>query len=205
MSKSKRKGEKLVKTAIQLSELGGITGDGSKKHARKLKKFNKTSKQHDDTLRKPSRDVLRNPDNYLIGTPIKQVGIVNPLTGQPVQQMTNVPPAQSNTLGNAQPVFNAQAQQAAQGVYGSVDQRQNSVGATPLFQEQQFWKSHEHVEPAGVKKYQHRPEHKEIHNTIKNTSLFQEEKTIPNPAPIVEPAEVEKYEPIPKIKKISRT
>ena len=133
MSKSKRKGEKLVKTAKQLSELGGIAGDGSKKHERKLKKFNKTSKQHGDTLRKTSRDVLRNPDNYLIGTPIKQVGIVNPLTGQPVQQMTNVPPQQANTLGSAQPVFNPQAQQAAQGVYGGVDQRQNAVGAAPLF------------------------------------------------------------------------
>jgi predicted lipid-binding transport protein (Tim44 family) len=43
--------------------------------------------------------------------------------------------APSNTLGNAQPVFNPQTQQAAQGIYGGVDQRQNSVGATPLFQE----------------------------------------------------------------------
>ena len=146
MSKSKRKGEKLVKTAIQLSELGGIAGDGSKKHARKLKKFNKTLKQH-NALRKPSIETLRNPDNYLIGTPVKQVGIVDPLTGQPVQQMTNVPPAQANTLGTAQPVFKPQAQQATQGIYGSIEQRQNSVGATPLFQEQQFWKPHEHVEP----------------------------------------------------------
>lgn len=65
--------------------------------------------------------------------PTKQVGVVDPLTGQPVQQMTNVPPAPSNTLGQAQPVFNQSAQQAAQGVYGGVDQRQNSVGAAPLF------------------------------------------------------------------------
>ena len=64
--------------------------------------------------------------------PTKQVGVVDPLTGQPVQQMTNVPPAPSNTLGQAQPVFN-QTQQAAQGIYGGVDQRQNSVGAAPLF------------------------------------------------------------------------
>ena len=48
-------------------------------------------------------------------------------------EMTNVPPAQANTLGQAQPVFNPQAQQAAQGVYGGIDQRQNSVGAAPLF------------------------------------------------------------------------
>lgn len=148
MSKSKRKGEKLVKTAIQLSQLGGIAGDGSKKHKRKLKKFNKTSKQFGDTLREPSRDGLLNPDNYLIGTPIKQVGVVDPALAtqqqyaqqtpqavqQPAQQMTNVPPQQANTLGNAQPVFNQSVQQAAQGIYGSVDQRQNAVNATPLFQ-----------------------------------------------------------------------
>ena len=66
-------------------------------------------------------------------SPAKQVGIVDPLTGQPAQQMTNVPPAQANTLGTAKPVFNPQAQQAAQGVYGGIDQRQNAVGATPLF------------------------------------------------------------------------
>ena len=46
--------------------------------------------------------------------------------------------APSNTLGNAKPVFNSQAQQAAQGIYGSVDQRQNSVGASPIFQKNQF-------------------------------------------------------------------
>ena len=148
MSKSKRKGEKLVKTAIQLSQLGGIAGDGSKKHKRKLKKFNKTSKQFGDTLREPSRDGLLNPDNYLIGTPIKQVGVVDPALAtqqqyaqqtpqavqQPAQQMTNVPSQQANTLGNAQPVFNQSVQQAAQGIYGSIDQRQNAVNATPLFQ-----------------------------------------------------------------------
>ena len=31
--------------------------------------------------------------------------------------------------------LNQSVQQAAQGIYGGVDQRQNSVGATPLFQE----------------------------------------------------------------------
>ena len=35
--------------------------------------------------------------------------------------------APSNTLGNAKPVFNSQAQQAAQGIYGSVDQRQSAL------------------------------------------------------------------------------
>jgi len=76
---------------------------------------------------------LENARNDQDDSPVKQVGIVDPLTGQPVQQMTNVPPAPSNTLGQAQPVFNQSVQQAAQGVYGGVDQRQNSVGAAPLF------------------------------------------------------------------------
>jgi hypothetical protein len=67
-------------------------------------------------------------------SPAKQVGVVDPLTGQPAQQMTNVPPAQANTLGSAQPVFNPQVQQAAQGIYGNVEQRQNAVNASPLFQ-----------------------------------------------------------------------
>ena len=83
-----------------------------------------------------------NPDYQLIAlltpahygdSPVKQVGIVDPLTGQPVQQMTNVPPAQANTLGTAQPVFKPQAQQAAQGIYGGIEQRQNAVSATPMF------------------------------------------------------------------------
>ena len=42
--------------------------------------------------------------------------------------------APSNTLGNAKPVFNAQTQQAAQGIYGDVNQRQSAVGASALFQ-----------------------------------------------------------------------
>ena len=71
-------------------------------------------------------------------SPAKQVGIVDPLAqqqmvAQPVQQMTNVPPAQANTLGAAQPVFKPQVQQAAQGVYGGIEQRQNSVNASALF------------------------------------------------------------------------
>ena len=70
--------------------------------------------------------------------PTKQVGLVDPLTGAATQQMTNVPPQQANTLGNAQPVFNQGAQQAAQGIWGGLDQRQNSVGATPLFQTNQL-------------------------------------------------------------------
>ena len=47
-----------------------------------------------------------------------------------------IAPAQpSNTLGAAQPVFKPQVQQAAQGIYGGIEQRQNVVNASPLFQE----------------------------------------------------------------------
>ena len=69
-------------------------------------------------------------------SPNKQVGAIDPVTGLPAQQMTNVPPAPSNTLGQAQPVFNQQTQQNAQGIYGGVDQRQNSIGAPLLFNDQ---------------------------------------------------------------------
>ena len=81
---------------------------------------------------------LENARNDQDNSPAKQVGIVDPLAqqqmvAQPAQQMTNIPPQQANTLGQAQPVFNQGVQQAAQGVYGGIDQRQNSVGAAPLF------------------------------------------------------------------------
>ena len=66
--------------------------------------------------------------------PTKQIGLVDPLTGEPTQQMTNVPPQQANTLGSAQPVFNPQAQQVAQGLYGGIDQRQ--YGAPLMFSDQ---------------------------------------------------------------------
>jgi len=59
--------------------------------------------------------------------------MIDPMTGMPMQQ-TVVPPAPSNTLGNAKPVFNSTAQTAAQGLYGDVEQRQMSLGnRTPLF------------------------------------------------------------------------
>ena len=80
-------------------------------------------------------------------SPNKQVGTVDPALAtqqqyaqqipqavqQPAQQMTNVPPAPSNTLGQAQPVFNQQAQQNAQGVFGTQQTMQDSVNATPMF------------------------------------------------------------------------
>ena len=59
--------------------------------------------------------------------------MIDPMTGMPMQQ-TVVPPAPSNTLGTAKPVFNSTAQTVAQGLYGDVEQRQMSLGnRTPLF------------------------------------------------------------------------
>ena len=88
--------------------------------------------------------------------PTKQVGLVDPLTGAATQQMTNVPPQQANTLGNAQPVFNLGVQQAAQGIHGGVDQRQKSVGAPPLFQKKIALTSvQEHVQQGFIK--EHKP------------------------------------------------
>lgn len=49
-NKVKRKGKKLTKTVDQLVELGGIKGDGSRKHKRKLKKFNKALQQHTEVV-----------------------------------------------------------------------------------------------------------------------------------------------------------
>jgi hypothetical protein len=63
--------------------------------------------------------------------------MIDPMTGMPMQQ-TVVPPAPSNTLGNAKPVFNNTAQAAAQGLYGDVEQRQMSMGnRTPMFMKDQ--------------------------------------------------------------------
>ena len=67
-------------------------------------------------------------------SPVKQVGNIDPLTGLPITQMTNVPPQQGNTLGNAQPLFNPQAQQVANGVFGDINQRQ--YGAPLMFEDQ---------------------------------------------------------------------
>jgi hypothetical protein len=66
-------------------------------------------------------------------SPNKQVGAIDLMTGLPAQQMTNVPPAPSNTLGQAQPVFNQQTQQNAQGMFGTQQTMQDSVSATPMF------------------------------------------------------------------------
>ena len=66
-------------------------------------------------------------------SPNKQVGAIDPVTGLPAQQMTNVPPAPSNTLGQAQPGFNQQTQQNAQGMFGKQQTMQDSVSATPMF------------------------------------------------------------------------
>jgi hypothetical protein len=63
--------------------------------------------------------------------------MIDPMTGMPMQQ-TVVPPAPSNTLGTAKPVFNDMTQTAAQGLYGDVEQRQMSMGnRTPMFMKDQ--------------------------------------------------------------------
>ena len=70
-------------------------------------------------------------------SPVKQV--MDPsLAQQPQSLMSNVPPQQANTMGQAQPVFSPQTQQVAQGMFGSTQSMQNSVGATPLFQVQKL-------------------------------------------------------------------
>ena len=88
-----------------------------------------------ETPRDPMSDKFYPPRKEIL-TPLNQIGVVDPLTGLPVQKMTNVPPAPSNTLGQAQPVFNQQAQQKAQGMFGNQQALQNSVGASALFQRQ---------------------------------------------------------------------
>jgi len=64
----------------------------------------------------------------------KQVAI-DPMTGMPMQQeeMTNVPPQQYNTMGNAKPVFSNQAQLFSEKINGTLPERQDSVFATPMF------------------------------------------------------------------------
>ena len=58
---------------------------------------------------------------------------VDPLTGVPVQQalpvqqQAQVPQVPGNELGYAKPVFNANSQVAGNGIFGDVQQRQNSV------------------------------------------------------------------------------
>ena len=77
-----------------------------------------------------------NDPNHIAESMSKASGInmnAQQIVAQPVQQMTNVPPAPSNTLGQAQPVFNQQTQQNAQGMFGTQQTMQDSVGATPMF------------------------------------------------------------------------
>jgi hypothetical protein len=62
--------------------------------------------------------------------------MIDPMTGMPVQtsMVPPAPPAPSNTMGNAQPVFNDAISQTAQNIYGSPEQRQMSLGnRAPLY------------------------------------------------------------------------
>ena len=75
-------------------------------------------------------------------SPNKQVGIVDPALAtqqqpaqqipQAVQPMTNIPPAGSSLVNP----FPPQVQANAQGIHGGIDQRQNSVGAPLMFNDQ---------------------------------------------------------------------
>ena len=64
---------------------------------------------------------------------------IDPITGmpvvaaQPAQQMTNMPPQQANAMGASQPVFSPRATQAGTGLFGDMQQRQNSVNAPLMF------------------------------------------------------------------------
>ena len=64
--------------------------------------------------------------------PLAQAEVIDPMTGLPSQQMTNVPPAASSLINP----FSPEAQQNAQGMYGGMRQRQQSVGAPCLFKDQ---------------------------------------------------------------------
>ncbi|MGI9555292.1 MAG: hypothetical protein ACR2M9_00305, partial [Cyanophyceae cyanobacterium] len=75
-----------------------------------------------------------NPPNKQLAPGIGAIAsAINPITGMPASaNMGNMPPQPSNTMGNANPVFNNPAMTAAQGVFGSTQMRQNSV--TPFQQ-----------------------------------------------------------------------
>jgi len=74
------------------------------------------------------------PAQMSYDTPAKQVAI-DPMTGMPMQQseMTNVPPQQYNTMGNARPIFSKQAQLFSEKINGTLPERQDSVFASPMF------------------------------------------------------------------------
>ena len=57
--------------------------------------------------------------------------MIDPLTGM---EMTMQPPMPANQMGTAKPMFNQTTQDVANQVYGSLDQRQMSMGAqAPVF------------------------------------------------------------------------
>ena len=57
--------------------------------------------------------------------------LIDPLTGM---EMTPQPPMPANQMGTAKPMFNQTTQDVANQVYGSLDQRQMSMGAqAPVF------------------------------------------------------------------------
>jgi len=79
-------------------------------------------------------------DGSGIGSGIPMMGSQSPQGTVPMQNlvpdqtaMSYQPPMPGNVQGNAQPVFNPSATNAAQQIYGSQEQRQQSVPGAPLY------------------------------------------------------------------------
>ena len=98
------------------------------------------------------------------GPPVKQMDNVDPMTGmqmpmQPQQQMqqpamTNVPQQLSNTMGGSKPLFGENTQAIAQKIYGSVEDRQDSVNAPPLFKMDANYNGIPGVQPEDFKQFE---------------------------------------------------
>jgi len=102
------------------------------------------------------------------GAPVKQMGNVDPMTGmqmpmqmpmQPQQQMqqpamTNVPQQLSNTMCGSKPLFGENTQAIAQKIYGSVEDRQDSVNAPPLFKMDANYNGIPGVQPEDFKQFE---------------------------------------------------
>ena len=102
-----------------------------------------------------------------VGASMAESGInmnAQQIVAQPAQQMTNIPPAPANTLGQAQPVFNQQAQQNAQGIFGTQQTMQNSVGAPLMYFEDHYLDSRNGkiTQPGDLQKL----EYKDIKNKL---------------------------------------
>tara|TARA_B100002019_G_scaffold282030_1_gene286800 strand:- start:1923 stop:2285 length:363 start_codon:yes stop_codon:yes gene_type:complete len=88
-----------------------------------------------DAINKSSEK--ESPLDFFGGNIAASIGAANNAMAQDAQQivqpMTNVPPAPSNTVGNARPVFSLPVQQNAEKMFGNTKMMQNAVAAPPLF------------------------------------------------------------------------